>query len=50
MIVAPIWLLISSPIIGIFFSSKRFAQDLLDAMKTGIQLIKLTPVFRHASA
>ncbi len=43
LIVAPTWLLMSSPMIGRPFSAKRRCQYGSRAMKTGMQLTKPTP-------
>lgn len=47
---APIWDLMSSPIMGIPAFLNFSAQIGSEAMKTGRQLIIATPVFRQTSA
>ena len=41
---------LESTFIGMFFFAKRSAHPLSEAINTGTQLIRLIPVFRHASA
>ena len=50
MIVAPTWLLMSSPMIGRPSSAKRRCQYGSRPMKTGIALTKPTPALRACSA
>ena len=49
-IVAPTWLLMSSPMIGTPASSNFFAHSGLLAMNTGIALTNATPASRQACA
>ena len=48
--VAPTWLLMSSPMMGRPASANRLAQAGSEAMKTGMQLMKATPASRQAVA
>jgi hypothetical protein len=48
-IVAPTWLLMSSPTIGRVFSRKRWSRYSSRAMKTGIQLTMAQPASRICS-
>ncbi len=48
--VAPTWLLMSSPMIGRPLARKRSAHSGLEAMKTGMQLTKAQPASSARSA
>src|SRR5258708_1144435 len=48
--VAPTWLLMSSPMIGTLASVNFWAQTGSEAMNTGMQLMKATPASRQALA
>ena len=47
--VAPTWLLMSSPTMGRFTASKRWRHSASRAMKTGMQLTTPTPASRACS-
>ncbi len=48
--VAPTWLLMSSPMIGTLASVNLAAHSGSEAMNTGMALTKATPASRHADA